>query len=147
MKIWKVVKLEILLLYYNSRYDFIKLNPHCAFFILLQALYNPHSKKILPNAREYFLKSSFGTQPNKFALNWALSSYPGGSTPWGRASWRVRWRPRGRRRWGSCRPWAARSRGAACTGARPTGTAAPGCCSGRSCRWRAGCRRGWAGPL
>ena len=28
---------------------FLKLNPHCAFFILLQALYNSHSKKILPD--------------------------------------------------------------------------------------------------
>jgi hypothetical protein len=28
--------------------DFLKLNPHCALFILLQALYNSHSKKILP---------------------------------------------------------------------------------------------------
>ena len=27
---------------------FLKLNPHCALFILLQALYNSHSKKILP---------------------------------------------------------------------------------------------------
>ena len=28
---------------------FLKLNPHCALFILLQALYNSHSKKILPH--------------------------------------------------------------------------------------------------
>ncbi len=27
---------------------FLKLNPHCALFILQQALYNSHSKKILP---------------------------------------------------------------------------------------------------
>jgi hypothetical protein len=38
---------------------FFKLNPHCAFFILLQALYNSHSKKILPCVFYLFLYCFF----------------------------------------------------------------------------------------
>jgi hypothetical protein len=34
---------------------FLKLNPHCAFFILLQALYNSHSKKNMPTVPFSFL--------------------------------------------------------------------------------------------
>jgi hypothetical protein len=46
---------------------FLKLNPHCAFFILLQALYRTHSKKNLPYVLYlifFYIRRAITTQTN-----------------------------------------------------------------------------------